>query len=417
MDISKYVAEFDSEKELYKKMDNYYRGITDAIENYQMVTDRSNSKTNTNFIKKFIKEEIDYLLDNPITYISRKGNDKIIDSITTNLAHWSKKHDKKLLKNALKFSVVYELYFLDEDGFNARLLTPLNAYVVKDKDEKVKMLLHLFEEENVKYVDVYLKDHIEHYKQDKGYKLTGTDKHYFGDVPVGVCSLSEEGVDDTLYKDLKGLQDAYETVLSDIVNEIGDFRNAYLKLVGCQMKAENFKELKKLGGIEAPVGGDIDWLIKEINDTFIQNTLTTLKENMYELANHINANEKLQSNTSSLALRTRLINLEQKCKNNGDVLTDCIKQRLKFLFTYLSKGIFFKKKFDYRDINIKYTPSIPQDDLMMAQISSQVPLGLFSRKTMRSQFSFCDNPDEEEKLVEKEEDEEVNLDKVVDEND
>ena len=411
MDLSKYITEYNKNKELYKKMDNYYRGITDAIEEYQMITDRSNLKSNANFIKKFIKEEIAYLLDNPITYISRKGDNKIIEAITNNFAHWSKKHDKNLLKNALKFSVGYELYYTDENGFNAKLITPLNGYVVINEQGNIEMFLHFFAKEKVNYIDVYFKDHIEHYKQENECKLIGTDKHYFDDVPVGVCRLSEEGPDDTLFKDLKGTQDAYETVLSDITNEISDFRNAYLKLINCKMDAEDFKKLKKQGGLEAPKDGDIAWLIKEINDTFIQNTLSTLKENMYELSNHINANEKLQSNTSSLALRTRLINLEQKCKDNGDALTDCIINRIKFLFVYLNK---MGNKFDCREINIKYTPSIPQDDLMMAQIASQVPVDMFSRKTMRAQFSFCDNPDEEAELVKSEENF-INLDKVPDE--
>ncbi len=54
-------------------------------------------------------------------------------------------------------------------------------------------------------------------------------------MPVALCQLSEEGKDDTLFKDLKGLQDAYETNLSDISNEISDFRNAYMVLTGVQI--------------------------------------------------------------------------------------------------------------------------------------------------------------------------------------
>lgn len=407
--LQKCIDEFYVRRETFQRMDNYYRGKTDAMKNYKMITARSNNKAKCNFIKKFIKEEVDYILGNKITYISKSSNEGVINSITLGLAHWSEKHDKWLLKNALKFSESYELYYIDKDGFSSRVLSPLNSYVLVDDVGNVELLIHFFEKkfEDGKFFDVYTENTIEHYKDNE---LIGTDEHYFGTVPVGICQLSEEKEDDTLFNDLKGLQDAYETNLSDITNEISDFRNAYLKLIGCQMSDEDFQKLKELGGLEVPKDGNIDWLIKNINDTFVQNTLRTLKENMYEIANHINANEKLQSNTSSLALRTRLINLEQKCKGNTDAVIDCIKARLKFLFIYLNKlGL----SYDFRDIKVKFTPSIPQDDLMMAQIVSQVG-DKISTETGIAQFSFVENPKEEIKRIKKEQSEIIDLDMVDD---
>ena len=50
--------------------------------------------------------------------------------------------------------------------------------------------------------------------------------------------LTEELTEDSLYKDLKGLQDAYETNLSDLGNEISDFRNAYMVMTDCEFEEE-----------------------------------------------------------------------------------------------------------------------------------------------------------------------------------
>ncbi|MDB8791945.1 phage portal protein, partial [Romboutsia sp. 1001216sp1] len=97
---------------------------------------------------------------------------------------------------------------------------------------------------------------------------------------------------------------------------------------------------------------------------------------------------RLQSNLSGLALRSRLISLEEKCKLNQKALTNCIKTRLKVLFIYLK--IMFNKNYDYRDIKIKFTPNIPQDDLLMAQIISQLGDKL-STETGLSQLSFIEN--------------------------
>ena len=120
---------------------------------------------------------------------------------------------------------------------------------------------------------------------------------------------------------------------------------------------------------------------------------------MYQLASHINNNEKLVSNTSSLALRNRLIGLEEKCTNNIQALVDAIKVRLQFLFIYLK--IKQNKNYDWKDVDIKIVPNIPTDDLMVSQIISQLN-GKLSTRTGLAQLSFIDNPDNEMKEIEKE---------------
>ncbi|MDZ5016906.1 phage portal protein, partial [Clostridium perfringens] len=135
----------------------------------------------------------------------------------------------------------------------------------------------------------------------------------FGEVPVSIGELTEEGYYDSLYKDIKGLQEAFETNLSDIGNEISDFRNAYLLFKNAQVNKDDIPEMKRLGVIMLPGDrADAQWLIKNINDTFIQNTLDRYEDTMYQLACHINHNEKLQSNLSGVTLRSRLIVLENK---------------------------------------------------------------------------------------------------------
>ena len=97
-----------------------------------------------------------------------------------------------------------------------------------------------------------------------------------------------------------------------------------------------------------------------------------------------------------MALHNRLIGLEEKCANNIQALIDCIKTRLRFLFEYLK--IKQSKNYDWKDIDIKITPNIPTDDLMMAQIISQLN-GKLSLKTGLAQLSFVDNVDNEIKEI------------------
>lgn len=394
------LTDFNKNLHDYKKMYEYYCGDTDAMKHYKMQTKRSNQKTKCNFIKKFIKDEVSYVLGNKITYVSRSSDANIVNDITLNTAHWLEKHDQHLLKSSLIFGESYELYYINNDGlFSAIVLTPLNGYVLVDDYGNIQLALHIFQKKfnMTRYVDVYFPDRIEHYTgASPGLTMISEDPNYFGEIPFSICPIAYEKSYDTLFNDIKGLQDAFETNLSDISNEISDFRNAYLKVLGAKLEDKDLIKMKELGIMQVPKDGDVDWLIKNINDAFIQNTLKSLEEKMFQLSGHINTNEKITSNTSSLALRARLISLENKCSLNGSALVDCLKRRLKFLFIYLK--IKQSKTYDYRDIKPKFTPNIPQDDLMTAQVISQLGDKL-STETGLAQLSFIDNVAEELKKI------------------
>ena len=324
------------------------------------------------------------------------------------------------MKYLLIFTQVYELYYIDNNAdFCSKIIKPTEGYAYYDKASgKVLFFIHAFKndfETTVTYIDVYTADYIYHY-DGKFNEIADPTPNIFGEVPVTIGKLTEEGYDDSLYRDMKGLQDAFETNLSDIGNEISDFRNAYLLFKNAQVDEEKIPEMKKLGVIQFPdSGGDAAWLIKNINDTFIQNTLDRYEDTMYQLACHINHNEKLQSNLSGVALRSRLIALENKCSLQTKAHKNIVKNRIRFLFLYLD--LKKNKKYDYKDVKAIYTPNVPSDDLSTAQMLAQIPEGTISKDTSRALFSFVNNKVVEAEKVkkeqEKESEKEVDLDKVV----
>ncbi|MCW6061455.1 phage portal protein [Clostridium sporogenes] len=397
--LKKAYEEYQNNKTTYDKMYQYYKGNTDAMANYKMVTERSNNKTPVNYIKKFIKEEVSYSVGNDVNYISKSGDENIVNDIDYYIDHWSEGHDSNLAKNMLIYSLAYELYYVDKEGqFCSKVIPPTQGYAAIDDFGNISFFMHSYKLkfDDTTYIDVYTDKEILHFN-DKFEEINKPTKHIFGAVPVGLAKLSDEGKDDTLFKDLKGLQDAYETNLSDISNEISDFRNAYMVLTGVAIDEEEIPKMKKLGVMQIKdKNGTAAWLIKNINDTFIQNTLNTMEDKMYQLSSHINHNEKMQSNLSSLALRARLIALEEKCKLNQKAIADCIKTRLKFLFIYLK--VIKNIEYDFRDIKIKFTPNIPQDDLMTVQVISQLGDKL-STETGLSLLSFIENPKNEMKKL------------------
>lgn len=162
------------------------------------------------------------------------------------------------------------------------------------------------------------------------------------------------------------------------------------------MDNEQLKIMKEKGIINVPnVQGEkagVAWLIKNINDTFIQNTLNAEEDKMYQLTSHINHNEKMQSNLSGITLRSRLISLEDKCELNEGALADCITTRLQMLFLWdkIQNG----SNYDYRDVQVKFTPNIPQDVLNTAQVIQTLGNKL-STETGLSLLPFITNPQKE----------------------
>jgi SPP1 family phage portal protein len=426
--LTKVKSNFERQYHVSMKMYLYYMGITDTghdlsvssngsyddifidefnldaegAGNYNYVNDRYDHRINTNFIKKFVKEEVSYSVGNDLTYTSHKGDDKIIDLLRISTAHWKADHDATLAKNMLIYSAAYELYYIDKDAqFCARVISPRHGIAYVDPFDNVIFFMHIFRkayEATKQYIDIYTDSEIIHC--DDVFTEISRTSHPFGYVPVGVANLSEEGWLDSLYKDLKTLQDAYETNLSDISSEITEFRNAYLVLNNLDLQDSDLATMKKQGIMKTKgKDGSAAWLIKTINDTFIQNTLTTLEDKMFQISCHINSNEKMSSNTSSLALRARLISLEEKCKLNQKALANCVKTRLQMLLIYMN-GL-KNTSYDYRDIKVKFTPNIPSDDLTNSTVVTALGDKL-STETALSLFSFVDNPSNEVKKAKEE---------------
>lgn len=393
----------------YQRMQRYYQNESDVTIEKSDIDTTSTSKIKNNYLKRFIKEEADYILANPITYINQDLNQNLEEIVNYQLAHWKKDHDKKLFRRALLYGRSFELYFIDKDAqFCSRIITPLEGYPYFE-DEELKLFIHIFKKPldatASVYMDVYVDNMIYHYKNGN---FEDEDQHIFNGIPLGICLVDDNEMD-TLFEDIYTLQNAYETNLSDLSHEISQYRQAYLKILNAEFDESDLPNMKKMGILKGK--GDkvtIEWLVKQINDNFVMNTLKEIKQNMYELSSHINNNEQVPSNNSSLAMRTRQLSLENKCKSNTDTMHNLIKDRIRFLFKYLL--ILRNQQLDYKLIKPKFTPSLPQDDLMMAQILSQVPENLISKKTARAQFSFIDNVSLEEQQVKKELDEEMNID-------
>ena len=431
----------------YDKHNQYYNGYTDSLKNFKPMEGRSNLKVKTNFVQKLVDEEAQYSFGNDVTYSSLNGDDNVIKDIAYNLKNNPEDHDIALGVELIKYGVAFEISFYKKTGnkykFKNKIVSPLDGYLYRKDDESV-CFLHMFDKQldvQNHYIDVYTKDFIYHF--DTTWKeVEQPTINNFGFVPVGFAYIGGQQYNDkrgyvegdkTIFKTIKDIQDSFETNWSDMVSEVSDFRNAIMKLYGVESETEkdkngndvlddNGKPIKKTPVIRDncillfgdKTTQDAEWLIKGINDTFIKNTRDDLKDLIYTLTSHIDNNEKISSNLSGIALRSKLQCLEAKCKMNEKAMSNIIKIRLKCLFRFLD--LTESKEYDENLIKIEFTPSIPQDLVNIADIISKIPHEVLSNETKRTMLPNVNNPATEQEKIDKENkaaEPQVNLDNIA----
>lgn len=427
--IKKCFIKFKSQQFNYQIYKDFYENNTDSImADYSMQDAQSNRRIPTNFAKKFVQMEVGYSLGNPVTYISKSNNKNLIATIDYNIGSWSKSQDQRLRKESEIYGVSYELDYINSDGeFAATTLTPQNCFVLTDgtAENNVVMAMHYFvrdfdvnninlQDINIKkeYLDVYLPGRIIHYDATGGVLIPiGEESNIFPKVPIIVCPANDEM--QSGFHDIIHLMQAYNDIESDEVNLINDYRNAYLVFKGGDIDTENLKKMKSDGIMSVPEGGDVSWLIKNIQDGFIQNALENIENKIYDVMNETNLNKDFTSNTSSLAIKIKLTNLENKLAGVEALFEIALRQRLRNLSDYLT--IKTGQGFDVRDLKIQFTRNLPSDLTSLAQVCTQLS-PIVSQKTLLSLLPFVNNTDAEMAQFKKEKTENgINLDNVPDE--
>lgn len=414
--------------EYYDKINKYYYGNTDSLVNFKPMTGRANLKPRTNFVQKFVDEEASYSFGNSVTYVSKDNNKEVIKDIDYILSGYKADYDINLGMELIKYGICYEINYRKNGKFKSKKVNPLNGYMFVDEDDEPVMFIHVFSKpfKEDELIDVYTNTTIYHFNHNFN-EVSAPTPHFFGIVPVGIAMIGGNSYnedrgyiegDKTIYRTIKTLQDAFETNLGDSASEISDLRNAILKIFNIALEDEVDKEgnpiLDANGNVskkepiirnnqimyfngEGDSKPDAEWLIKNVNDAFIRNTRNDIKDLMYVLTNHIDTNEKLQSNLSGVALRSRLQGLESKCTYNAKAFENLLRTRLECMFKYLSmtQG----KKYDVNLIEIKFTPNVPIDEDRIADRISKIPHEVVSNKTKRSWLSSV-SVNEEAKIEE-----------------
>lgn len=197
--------------------------------------------------------------------------------------------------------------------------------------------------------------------------------------------------------------DAYDRLVSDCQNEIEEFRLAYLLMMGIDCTDEELLKMKQTGCIRISSGENVDikYLVKEINDVFVENHKKTLLDNIYRFSKSVDiSNENFTGSGASGETRKWLmVNLELKAAIKEMKFRKATMDMFKCLATVWAKKDIV---IDPLGITIQVDRLYPAELLTEADIQGKLK-GVVSNRTRLSLASFVRDVDAEIKALEDEE--------------
>ena len=385
------------------KFSNYYQGKQKILQRSYSDPNKPCNKIVTNFMYSIVKNYQGYLTGIPIRY---NNDDEALDDVMRYNDY--KTEDSDLMKDLLIFGEAYEIEYIDEDSkIRFKQFSPLECIPVyrNTLDEqfnavirfyKIKLTDELSEEW---FVEVYDDEKKVTYSSTPGFaSLTfiAEEPNYFNQVPI-----TRFKIEDSIFKQVIDLQDAYNSILSDSIDDFDAFADAYLMLKGMSgTTQEDIAQMKQDRVLLLDADGDASFLVKSMADAQTQERLDKIEEKIYKIANCVDFynTDFVSSASSGTALRYRLMGMENNASTIESAFTKGVQRRIELMYSILSMT---EGEDMLRDVEIIFTRNIP--DLTTPQTPMEIMAyrNFVSDKTLLGLLNFVESPEEEIAEVQK----------------
>ncbi|WP_132995812.1 phage portal protein [Sporanaerobacter acetigenes] len=415
--------------ERYQMLQDYYEGYNIIINR----TKKDSSKPNNRLVSGYPSYIVDlmqgYFIGKPVTYTS---SDKDLIEEIQDVFNYNDEQDEnsELAKMCGIKGKAYEIVYIDEDS-KIRFNEIDADYIIMVYDTKINPEPNfairyyygasadsLTSGKGTLNVTVYTKDRIYYYVQgDGGLVLLDEEEHYFQEVPVIEFLNNDEGMGD--FERVISLIDAYDKTQSDTANDFEEFTDAFLYLVNLNgTEDEDIEKLKEDKVLLLDEEGQAGWLIKDINDSAIENYKKRLNDDIHKFAKIPDiTDEKFMGNTSGESMKYKLLALDQVIAAKQRKFKRALQKRLELICSYLQWKT--GQEYDYRDIDINFIVNRPVNEKEMVEMAIQM-LGITSLSTALAKVPGVDDVEMELAKIEEEKGtyrEDIDLDEIGDEDD
>ncbi len=403
VDIKKRV--FDNPNKINNKLNNDFRGeIVDSIVGYlfgvpikwnldpKNYSESEVGKIN-DYIKNFMRRndvpDIDSTTGEYATICGRTARllwiDKSGDERVMNIAPW----EVILIEDATLEEVTYAMIYYD--------ITEVDGKLNKTVRKKVEW----YDDKTVTY---YIENGQGKFVLDPSYPVNPVE-HLFDFVPV--IPFYNSNLRKSDFDKVASLIDAYDRTLSDVQNEIEEFRLAYLAFFGVEPTQEAIQAARRSGAFGMDVGEDIRFITKNLNVEAIKDHKDTLRSNIYHFSKTVDmSDEKFSGGSQSGESRKwKLQGFENRAITKERKFAKGLRQMLKVLVTaWNKKGITLRPE----DIDFVFTRNLPVDALYQAEIAAKLK-GIASDETVLGFVPGVNDAKSEMERIKKEEEERYSI--------
>ncbi|OAH53888.1 hypothetical protein AWH48_11510 [Domibacillus aminovorans] len=412
--IQKLIEKHDTKREL--KLRQYYDGEHDILKRKFEDETKPNNKIVTNFCQYITNLSVGYFTGKPVSYSASQKQEaaymekmqEIFDlndeqQVNASLAQSTSIYGKgvEILYTTTGLNNELEIRFCELD------LIEQNIILAYDRSVEKKLVLAIRYFKNKDILDdketiqtfVYTSNTISHYiDTDEGYQLKSEEDHYFQEVPINVYwNKEEDGKGD--FEDIITLNDAYNLLQSDDINESNYSNDAYLVFKGLSPDAEDIQAMKERRAIEVDGEGEVKWLIKDINDTWKENLKSRLVSDIHRISGTPDlSDDSFGGNQTGESMKYKLKAFEDNRAMKERWFKQGLQRRIRLITNILNiQG----HMYDWRSIVPAFSANLPKADLSVDEMIKLTATGILSKDTVRSKVSIIEDPADEAEKIEK----------------
>ena len=394
------IQKHSTEKARLNKLLRYYKNENDKITNREYKNkNKPQNRLSHPYCQYITNTAVGYFLGKPVAYSTE--DNKLLESLT-DIFRYNDEADNNttLAKMASIYGYAYEIMYIDKYAKpRFKAIDPAELIVCYDNtlEENIVLAIRYYDEEVgedevITRLEIYTKPIqneqgqvvgngklIKGILKDDAVTLQEELDCYFDDIPVNVYINNDE-----LYGDFErvlNLIDAYDQTQSDTANDFELFTNCMLVVNGELIDDEQAQNLSDINVIQfLNSDSDAKYLIKNIQDTALENYKNRLNEDIHRFSFVPNmADENFSNNASGVAMKFKLMGLENLISVKEAKFKKGLMKRIELLCAYTK----MKNNSDYSYLAIEpiFTRNTPANELEISQMMQNLT-GILSEETV-----------------------------------
>lgn len=397
----------------FTTLKDLYDGKHAILERSKVQTDLANNKLMINHAEYITDFATAYFMGNPIKYTfpeeeTRTDDDSLLQAFRkANITQV----DTELARDLSIFGIGIEYVYQDKEGnTKSTNLDPRTAFLIVDDTVEENSLLgvHRIKKRDInnkeigEILKVITDDTVYTYefKNDK-LSLINEELNVFNEVSMIEYwnKVNQKGD----FESVVSLINAYNLLQSDRVNDKEQYVDSLLVLYGTlagdnsEEKLKTARELKRLGLLELSEGDKVEYLSKTFHEADVELLKKSIIEDIHKISKVPNlTDENFAGNSSGVAMKYKLLGLEQLAQTKEEYYRIGLKERIKLYSNILNIKMI---RTDIDNIEMTFIRSLPVNELEIAQLITYLN-NVVSQKTLLSLLPFVEDVDNEIERVE-----------------